>query len=78
MRPSLLLGQREEQRMAERVAGKVGKGLQFFSGSILGDLAPIEADDVAKAMVQSAQSLRQGTHIYYGSEIVKLARLFNQ
>ena len=76
-RPSLLLGQRDEQRMAEKVAGKLGKGLQFFSGSILGDLAPIEADDVARAMVQAAQSLRQGTHIYYGSEIVKLARSFN-
>jgi uncharacterized protein YbjT (DUF2867 family) len=77
-RPSLLLGQREEQRVAERAAGKLGKGLQFFSGSILGDLAPIEADDVAKAMVLAAQSLRQGTHIYYGSEIAKLAKLFNQ
>ena len=78
MRPSLLLGQREESRIAERVVGRLGKGLQRFSGSIIGDLAPIDADEVAKAMVQAAQSLRQGTHIYYGSEILKLARHFNQ
>ena len=40
-RPSVLLGQREDQRIAEKIAGRLGKGLQFFSGSIIGDLAPI-------------------------------------
>ncbi|MEP6648131.1 MAG: NAD-dependent epimerase/dehydratase family protein [Saprospiraceae bacterium] len=78
MRPSLLLGAREDQRPAEQLAGLLGKGLQRFSGSILGDIAPIDADDVAKAMVQSAQSLKQGTHIHHGSEIVKLAKMYNE
>jgi len=78
MRPSVLLGQREEKRSAEKLAGQLSKGLQYFSGSILGDIAPVEADDVAKAMVQAAQSLEQGSHIHHGSEIVKLAKLFNQ
>ena len=78
MRPSVLLGQREEKRTAEKLAGQLSKGLQYFSGSILGDIAPVEADDVAKAMVQAAQSLEQGSHIHHGSEIVKLAKLFNQ
>ncbi len=77
MRPSVLLGNREDQRPAELIAGRLAKGLQRFSGSILGDIAPIDADDVAKAMVQSAQNLEQGTHIYHGSEIVKLAKMFN-
>ncbi len=77
MRPSVLLGQRDENRPAEMIAGKVSKGLQWFSGSIIGDLAPIDADDVAKAMVQAAQSLKSGTHIHHGSEIVQLAKLFN-
>ena len=77
MRPSILLGQRDENRPAERIAGQLSKGLQFFSGSILGDIAPVNADDVAKAMVLSAQSLKQGIHIHHGSEIVKLAKLFN-
>ncbi|MEO6132318.1 MAG: NAD(P)H-binding protein [Saprospiraceae bacterium] len=76
MRPSVLLGNREDQRPAELIAGMLGKGLQRFSGSILGDIAPIDADDVAKAMVQAAQTLKQGTHIYHGSEIVKLAKMF--
>ena len=77
MRPSILLGQRDENRPAERIAGQLSKGLQLFSGSILGDIAPVNADDVAKAMVLSAQSLKQGIHIHHGSEIVKLAKLFN-
>ena len=77
MRPSILLGNRDENRPLERITGRLSKGLQFFSGSILGDIAPIDADDVAKAMVQAAQSLKQGTHIHHGSEIVKLARVFN-
>lgn len=78
MRPSLLLGQREEMRFAEHLAGRFSKGLQYFSGSIIGDLAPVQADDVAKAMVQTAQGLKQGAHIYHVSEIVQLAKLFNQ
>ena len=77
MRPSVLLGQRDQQRPVEQLAGLLAKGLQRFSGSIIGDIAPIDADDVAKAMVQSAQSLEQGTHIHHGSEIVKMARVFN-
>ncbi len=77
MRPSVLLGHREEKRFAEDMAGRFSKGLQYFSGSIIGDLAPVDADDVAKAMVQAAQGLKQGTHIHHGSEIVKLAKLFN-
>ncbi len=77
LRPSILLGKRDESRPAEKIAGQLSRGLQFFSGSILGDIAPIQADDVAKAMVMSAQSLKQGTQILHGSEIVKLARMFN-
>ncbi len=78
MRPSVLLGHRKERRLGEKVAGRLSKGLQYFSGSILGDIAPIKADDVAKAMIQSAQGLEKGTYIHHGSEIVQLAKLFNQ
>lgn len=78
LRPSVLLGNREEQRPAELFAGIIGKGLHRFPGSILADIAPIDADEVAKAMVQMAQSLQQGTHIHHGSEIVRMAKRFNQ
>lgn len=78
MRPSVLLGPRDEERPAERIAGQLSKRLQYFSGSIIGDVAPIHADDVAKAMVQAAQGLVSGTHLHHGSEIVQLAKLFGQ
>ncbi len=78
MRPSVLLGNRDDQRPAEKIAGQLGKVLHRLPGSIVADLAPIDADDVAKAMVQAAQSLKHGTHIHHGSEIVKLSKLFNQ
>jgi uncharacterized protein YbjT (DUF2867 family) len=78
MRPSVLLGIREEQRPLEKIVGIIGKSLHRMPGSIIADLAPIDADEVAKAMVQAAQGLEQGTHVHHGSEIVKLARLFNQ
>ena len=78
MRPSVLLGVRDEQRPAEKIAGQLGKTLHKLPGSIIADLAPIDADEVAKAMVQAAQSLKQGTHIHHGSEIVRMAKVFNQ
>ncbi len=78
MRPSVLLGVRDEQRPAEKIAGQVGKILHRMPGSIVADLAPIDADEVAKAMVQAAQSLKQGTHIHHGSEILQLAKIYNQ
>lgn len=78
MRPSVLLGKRNEKRVAEKIAGRLSKGLQYFSGSILGDIAPVEADDVAKAMIQSAQGLKKGTFIHHGSEIVQLAKQFDK
>ncbi len=78
MRPSVLLGIRDEQRPTEKIVGQVGKLLHLMPGSIVADLAPIDADEVAKAMVQAAQSLKQGTHIHHGSEISQLAKIFNQ
>ena len=78
MRPSVLLGNRDEQRPVEKIAGIIGKTLHRMPGSIVADLAPIDADEVAKAMVQAAQSLKQGTHIHHGSEIVLLAGKFNK
>ncbi len=78
MRPSVLLGVRDEQRPAEKIAGQVGKLLHRMPGSIVADLAPIDADEVAKAMVQAAQSLKQGTHLHHGSEILQLAKIYNQ
>lgn len=63
-RPSLLLGERNENRWGEQVAGRIGKVLDRFTGGLLTKYRPIEADVVAKAMVSAAQGMKPGIHYY--------------
>ncbi|RIJ43012.1 oxidoreductase [Pontibacter oryzae] len=71
-RPSLLLGEREEQRTGEELASKI---MQPLSKLMLGPLAkykPIEAETVALSMLHTAQQEKAGTHIYPSDQIAKL------
>jgi uncharacterized protein YbjT (DUF2867 family) len=63
-RPSVLLGNRNENRWGEEIAGKLGKVIDRFTGGLLTKYRPIEADVVAKAMVNAAQGLQPGVHFY--------------
>jgi uncharacterized protein YbjT (DUF2867 family) len=63
-RPSVLLGERNENRWGEQVAGRIGKVLDRFTGGLLTKYRPIEADVVAKAMVSAAQGMKPGVHFY--------------
>lgn len=63
-RPSILLGERPESRFGESAAKVIGKGLDFVLGGLLTKYKPVEADVVAKAMVNAAQNLKQGFHLY--------------
>lgn len=62
--PSVLLGERNENRWGEEIAGKIGRLIDGVTGGLLKKYRPIEADVVAKAMVSSAQKLEPGVHIY--------------
>ncbi|WP_078427784.1 NAD(P)H-binding protein [Alkalihalobacterium alkalinitrilicum] len=63
-RPSLLLGNRKEFRMAENIAGKVFRGLSvLFKGPWKSRLA-IEGKTVAQAMYEVAQSNSTGVKTY--------------
>lgn len=62
--PSVLLGERNENRWGEEMAGKLGKLIDGFTGGLLKKYRPIEADVVAKAMVSAAQQLMPGVHVY--------------
>ncbi len=62
--PSVLLGQRNENRWGEEIAGKLGKVIDGLTGGMLKKYRPIEADVVAKAMVSAAQKLEPGVHVY--------------
>ena len=63
-RPSLLLGQRKEFRMGEKIATQATKILKpvFLLG--LKKFEPIEAAKVAKFMVEASHSNVTGFHIY--------------
>lgn len=71
-RPSLLLGSRAEFRLGERAATGL---LPIISPLLAGPLRPykpIAAERVARAMVEAAQSERQGSHVYTYDQMIAL------
>lgn len=71
--PSLLLGERNENRWGEEVAGVLGRVINKFTGGLLNKYKPVEADVVAKAMVEAAQKFKTGIHIYPSHYLQDLA-----
>ena len=70
VRPSVLLGDREEFRLGEQIAKRLG----FLAP---GKWRPVHARDVAKALVRSAKEDVPGLHIIESDEIVEYARGFS-
>lgn len=70
-RPSILLGERKEFRLAE----SIGKGvMQGLSGLFMGNLKKfkgIEGADVAKAMVAAAKSDGKGMFVHHYDDMMK-------
>ncbi len=62
--PSLLLGERKENRWGEEIASKMSTFINRFTGGWLKKYSPIEAETVARAMVNTAQGVRSGIHVY--------------
>lgn len=65
-RPSLLLGERSETRIAEGIGQFFGKALKFL---IPGKSKPIEGENVAKAMVEVAKLKKKGVEVYHYEEM---------
>lgn len=66
-RPSLLLGNREEFRLGERIMGILSP---LFTGP-LRKYSPIKARSVAKAMLRAAQGGLSGVHVYESNQIAQ-------
>jgi uncharacterized protein YbjT (DUF2867 family) len=66
-RPSVLLGKRNESRPAEKIAQAFMKSLSFLFPS---KYKPIEAHDVAKAMIAAARKNMPGFTIYHFKEMM--------
>lgn len=65
-RPSLLLGKRNKPRVAEVVSGWI---MKLFKPLFPDKYKPIQASDVAGAMIRDAKSNIKGTHVFHYSEM---------
>ncbi|MFZ1751537.1 MAG: NAD(P)H-binding protein [Saprospiraceae bacterium] len=73
VRPSLLLGDRSERRVGERVAVVLSKILGFVLVGPLAKYAPIHDHTVAKAMIVLMQNDDKGTYIHESKALQTLA-----
>lgn len=64
LQPSVLLGERNENRWGEKWAALIGRRIDALTGGLLTKYRPVEAEVVAAAMVSVAQKLEAGIHIY--------------
>lgn len=69
--PSLLLGERQEQRTAERISIKISHFLDPYIGKWLGKYRPVEAEKVASAMVENAQNDEVGVVVHASDKMKK-------
>lgn len=71
--PSVLLGERNENRWGEQIAARMGKVIDRFTGGLLTKYRPIEAEVVANAMIGAAQRFNKGSHLYASHYLQGLA-----
>ena len=69
-RPSLLLGDRKENRFGEKIAQIL---IPLISLLFPDNYKPIKASDVAKAMVNESKNYESGFKIYHYRDILKLS-----
>jgi len=74
LRPSLLIGKRQEFRLGERIATAIAPLLDLFTLGSLRHYHSIRADVVGRAMVAAARSSQPGIHVYEYDEIVTMGR----
>jgi uncharacterized protein YbjT (DUF2867 family) len=72
-RPSLLLGERKEVRIGERIASLLSAPLGWAMVGPAARYRPIEADLVAAAMVRVARGAPPGANVYESERIRRLA-----
>ncbi len=71
-RPSLLLGEREEERTGEEIASKIMQPLSSLLVGPLKKYKPIEAETVAKAMLYAAMQDQQGVFVHFSDQVAAL------
>ena len=74
-RPSVLLGERDETRFGEKIAQVAMQGAAPLMVGNFKKYRPIEAYDLAKAMVHMAKKELEGTYVFESDKIEALAKL---
>ena len=69
-RPSMLLGDRAEPRILERVGTPLMRAVAFAMVGPLRRARPIAAADVAAAMLRAAKKARNGVHVYTYDDMI--------
>ena len=75
MRPSLLLGDRKEFKLGERVGGAIFKTLSFLFRGPLGKYRAIYGSTVASAMYKIAQMNKPGIQVYASEELESISNM---
>lgn len=73
VRPSLLLGDRKENRLGEKIFVSVTKFLPFIFMGPMKKYRPIEAVNVAKAMITISLAQNKGFHMYESEKLQEIA-----
>jgi uncharacterized protein YbjT (DUF2867 family) len=73
LRPSLLIGKRQEFRLGESIAIKIAPALDLLALGPLRQYHSMRAEIAGKAMVAAAKQGMNGTLVYEYDEIVRLA-----
>ena len=69
-RPSLLAGNRDALKQPGRVAEKMSLfAINLFKPLVPANYQPVEADDVAKSLVEAVQAAHSGTRVLLSSEL---------
>lgn len=71
-RPSLLLGNRNETRMAEGLAMAASRLFNLVTDKVAPKYSAVRAEQVAIAMIKAAQRIDGGTFIYESDEIQQM------
>lgn len=73
-RPSLLLGDRQEFRLGEKLAIMLNPLFKLIMRGRLRKFKPILAADVARAMAKKGQASQKGCFIYESHQIYDISR----
>lgn len=69
-RPGVLLGERSESRLAEKITGGLTGLIRSISPGILGDYNPVNVETLARKMIEAAQTIKPGVTFHRAEELV--------